>query len=88
MARNIFDYNDSEPKAEQKATQTAEELIEHYKGFSQEELIRELLSAAEKEKQNGTLSREKLENIKSTILPYLNQNQIEFLEKLIERLNV
>ena len=40
------------------------------------------------EKEKGTLTKERLDDIKATILPYLNENQIEFLDKLIEKLNV
>ena len=91
MPKSIFDYVPDEEKiskAESKAPQDAEKLIEHYKGFSQDELIKELFRVASSEKEKGTITKEKLQEIRLTIVPYLNDNQIEFLDKLIERLDV
>ncbi len=88
MAKNIFDYEENIQNVPKQTQKNIEDMVEHYKGYSQDELMQELFSVASKEKQNGTLSKEKLDSIKSTLAPYLNASQIEFLEKLIEKLNV
>ena len=97
MPKNIFDFEDAKEKvSEEKSTanekpnpqKTAEELINHYQGYSQQDLIGELFKVASVEKEKGTLTKERLDDIKATILPYLNENQIAFLDKLIEKLNV
>ncbi len=97
MSKNIFDFENLEEKvSEEKSNfnkkantqKTAEELINHYQGYSQQDLIGELFKVAAIEKEKGTLTKERLDDIKATILPYLNENQIEFLDKLIEKLNV
>ena len=97
MSKNIFDFENLEEKvSEEKSNfnkkvntqKTAEELINHYQGYSQQDLIGELFKVAAIEKEKGTLTKERLDDIKAIILPYLNENQIEFLDKLIEKLNV
>ena len=92
MSKSIFDFVSNEDKDinknEKIDTKSAEKLVEHYKNFSQEELMKELFKVANSEKENGTLTKEKLQDIRSTIVPYLNDSQINFLDMLIEKLNV
>ena len=89
MSKNIFDYQqDKKPEVDENLKQCAEELVSHYQNFSQEELMQELFKVARNEKEKGVLTKEKLQEIKATITPYLNESQIEFLEQLIKKLNV
>ncbi len=89
MSKNIFDYEqNSKENIEGEKQKSVEDMIDYYQNFSQDELVKELFKVASSEKEKGNLTKEKLEEIKNTILPYLNQNQIDFFEKLIEKLNV
>lgn len=89
MSKNIFDYEqNSKEDINTEQQKSVEDMIDYYQNFSQDDLVKELFKVASSEKEKGNLTREKLEEIKNTILPYLNQNQIDFFEKLIEKLNV
>ena len=89
MSKNIFDYEqNSKEDINTEQQKSVEDMIDYYQKFSQDDLVKELFKVASSEKEKGNLTREKLEEIKNTILPYLNQNQIDFFEKLIEKLNV
>lgn len=92
MSKSIFDFvandNNHNTKVDNVDTKSAEKLVEHYKKYSQEELMEELFKVANNEKENGTLTKEKLQDIRSNIIPYLNDSQIDFLDMLIEKLNV
>ena len=89
MSKNIFDYEqNSKEDINIEQQKSVEDMIDYYQKFSQDDLVKELFKVASSEKEKGNLTREKLEEIKNTILPYLNQNQIDFFEKLIEKLNV
>lgn len=89
MPRNIFeDLSEEEKTMDEKTKGNAEDLIKKYQNYSQSELMAELIKTANEEKQNGNLNKEKLMNIKSTLTPYLNSNQIQFLERIMEKLDV
>ncbi len=97
MSKNIFDFK---PQTDAKSCEintrdiseetkrNAENLLKKYEGYNQAQLEEELFRVASSEKQKGALSKEKLENIKQTIMPYLSGNQIDFLDNLIEKLDV
>lgn len=89
MPRNIFDMeNISKQNLDEKTKENAEELIKKYKNFSQDELMAELIKTASEEKRNGSLTKEKLDNIKVTLAPYLTAGQMEYLERIIAKLDV
>lgn len=90
MSKSIFDFVANEDNASNEGInqKSAEKLYNQYKDYSQQELMQELFKVASSEKEKGTLTKEKLQGIRSTILPYLNDSQIDFLDKLIEKLNV
>lgn len=89
MPRNIFeDLSEKEKTMDEKTKENAEDLIKKYQNYSQSELMAELIKTANEEKQNGNLDKEKLMNIKSTLTPYLNSNQLQFLERIMEKLDV
>lgn len=89
MPRNIFeDLSEKEKTMDEKTKENAEDLIKKYQNYSQSELMEELIKTANEEKQNGNLDKEKLMNIKSTLTPYLNSNQLQFLERIMEKLDV
>lgn len=61
-----------------------DELINKYKGKSKEELLSELMKVASTEKSKGNLSRIQLENIFSTLSPYLSESEKQNLKNLIK----
>ena len=61
-----------------------EEMIENYSKLSENDLMKEFMRLTLEKKKNGNLSDKELENIKNTILPFLNNEQKDNLEKLIK----
>lgn len=64
-----------------------EEQLKKYENLSQAELMQEFIKESKKQKQNGNLDRDKMENIKSTLLPFLNGNQKKQLDYLMGIVN-
>ena len=64
-----------------------EEQLKKYENLSQAELMQEFIKESKKQKQNGSLDRDKMENIKSTLLPFLNSNQQKQLDYLMGIVN-
>ena len=69
------------------AVNNVEEQLKKYENFSQAELMQEFIKESKKQKQNGNLDRDKMENIKSTLLPFLNSNQQKQLDYLMGIVN-
>lgn len=57
-----------------------------YRGKSEEELMRELKQAVQKDKASGTLTDKKMENFQKKISPMLNEQQRKKLEKIMKEL--
>lgn len=64
-----------------------EDLISKYSSYSNDKLLSEFMRLTLEKKQRGELSESELNNIKSTILPYLNEEQKRNLENLIKMVN-
>jgi len=64
-----------------------EDIINKYKGMSNNELMQNLFFEASKLKQQGKLDSASLNNLKTTISPFLNSEQNEMLTNLINALN-
>ena len=60
-----------------------ETLINKYSKFSNSELMSEFMRMTYEKKMRGDLTTQELNNIKSTIVPFLNEEQKINLEKLI-----
>ena len=63
---------------------TINEAIDRYSGYSEKELMQELLSQTNLQKQNGEFDEKRLENIKNTLTPYLNSAQQEKLNEIMK----
>ena len=61
--------------------------MEKYKGLSKQELMQEFLKESKKQKQNGELDKNKIENIKKTLTPFLDNNQQQNLQNLMDLIN-
>ena len=60
-----------------------EDFLNKYSGFNKDELMQEFLKVSMEKKKNGGFSAGEIENIKSTLSPFLNSEQKKNLESLI-----
>lgn len=60
--------------------------IEKYKNMNHNELLAELLKESNKQKQNGNLDNEKLEDIKNTMADFMTPDQQSRLNEIIKML--
>lgn len=61
-----------------------ENLIDKYSSYDSDTLLKEFMKMTIDKKRRGELSDNELENIKNTMLPYLNANQKNSLEKMMD----
>lgn len=61
------------------------ELLTRYGGKSQDELINEFFNQVEKQKQNGTFDKNKIVNIASAIMPFLNSEQKNLVSNILNK---
>ncbi len=64
-----------------------QELINKYKDMDNNELMQNLFNEASKLKQEGKLDSNTLNNLKTTIAPFLNNEQQSMLNSLINAIN-
>lgn len=60
-----------------------EKMIDDYSKLSENDLMKEFIKLTLEKKKNGTLNDDELENIKNTIIPFLNEDQKNNLNKLL-----
>lgn len=60
--------------------------INTYQNMSSQELQMELFKEVNKQKQNGTFSLQRIENMKQKLMPMLSEEQKQKLEQLIKML--
>lgn len=64
-----------------------EKTYKKYQNMSQNELIAEFVKQAKSQRQQGVLDDNKLQNMVSNISPFLNEQQREFLNTLIHKID-
>ena len=64
-----------------------ENIINKYKNMDQSDLMSNLFHEASKLKKEGKLNAETLQNLKSTLSPFLNSQQQEMLNNLVNAIN-
>lgn len=64
-----------------------QDIINKYKNMNQNDLMSNLFSEATKLKQQGKLDSSTLNNLKSTLSPFLNSEQQEMLNNLVNAIN-
>lgn len=64
--------------------QDLEKLIDKYSDMNSDALLQEFMRMTIEKKRRGELTNSELENIKNTMLPYLNENQKNSLAKMME----
>ena len=90
--KSFKEYAQNTPteEKENKETATAEELTKKiasaYNGRSNTDMLRSILSEAEKSKRAGTLSNEEIESFYQSFAPMLNGVQKKQLRMVVDRL--
>ncbi len=59
------------------------EKLEQYSNYSQEELLQEFLSQSQSAKEKGVYNDKNIESIKSTLFPFLSEEQRKKFDSLI-----
>ena len=86
---NFSDYmNKPEPETKKNTskinTEDLEKLIDKYSEYESDDLLKEFFKMTLERKKQGNLKDGELDNIKQTISPYLDSNQRQSLEKLLD----
>ena len=68
-------------------TEQYEEIINKYKSMNSNDLMQNLILEASKLKKEGKLDSSSLSNLKSSLAPFLNHEQKEMLDNLINIIN-
>ena len=71
----------------QEQTKQYEDIINKYKNMNQNDLMNNLFTEANKLKKEGKLDSDSLNNLKSTLSPFLNSQQQEMLNNLVNAIN-
>lgn len=103
MASNLFDFGKenlnqdkknkiNEEEIENKAKEkididSAKNIYEKYKDCSKSELLDELHSVISNGKKNGTITDEKINQTVKSLSPFLNENQRNFLNSILQGIN-
>ena len=64
-----------------------QDILNKYKNMNQNDLMSNLFSEASKLKKEGKLDATTLQNLKSTLSPFLNPEQQEMLNSLVNAIN-
>ena len=86
---NFSDYikeenNRVEEKVSVTEKENLEDLINKYSSYSKNDLMSEFLKMTLEKKKKGELSSSEINNLKSTIVPFLNSEQKENLDKILQ----
>ncbi len=79
--------DDISRKVDDKTKSQVNDLYNKYKNYSQDDLMKEFLSTAKSKIQNGELTHNKLQDTVSSLAPFLNENQKEYLNNLIRKID-
>ena len=79
--------NENIIKENPKQAQDYQEMINKYKDMDNNELMTSLFQEASKLKQQGKLDNNTLNSLKSTLSPFLNSEQQEMLNNLVNAIN-
>lgn len=64
-----------------------EKLLDKYRNMDNNQLMYNLLSEANRLKREGKLDRNELNGIKNTLTPFLNSEQQQLLNEIINKIN-
>lgn len=69
--------------AENNNTKKIEEMLEKYSHYDQNELMQEYIKKANESKSKGSFNEEKINTIKDTLSPMLTEEQMQYLDQLL-----
>lgn len=69
-----------------KAMEILKNVSSRYEGASESEMLKAIISEAEKSRANGTLTDKDLDSFFNMLSPMLNSGQVKRLEKIIAKL--
>jgi len=91
--KNIDDFiNENKSKLDNLGAQSRAEinnisqLLEGYQGMSSDQIMSEFLRVADQKRKDGTLNFEYLNNIQKTLFPYLNEEQKQMFNSLLNQI--
>lgn len=85
--KNVDEMIENKVPEDQRDTAYAlKERIKQYEGKSENELMKQLFSAVEQGKRDGTFSKEALEQFASQVSPMINDEQRQKLQSLMQQL--
>ena len=99
MVKNLFDYADTpiqESNNTKQSNKTTKDniskedintLYNKYKDLPQDQLVAEFVKSAKAQRSSGNLNDDKINQIYNTLGPYLNNQQKEFFETLIHKID-
>lgn len=61
-----------------------QQMLNKYKGMSQEQLLNQLLTETNKQKQSGQLSNKKIDDLSNQLKPFLDANQQDKLDEILK----
>lgn len=70
-------------KKEEKQKEDISKLIDKYSTYNESDLMQEFLKESIKKKENGELDNDNLLRVKNILTPYLNEDQKEKLNNLL-----
>lgn len=92
MKKNLFDFGDEKlsedylkdqaENLDENTKKQAEDYYEKYKNYSKDELMQEFLNQTKNNIARGSFSKEKFESTISSLMPFLNEEQKNFLNYL------
>ena len=68
-------------------TNDYQDIINKYKNMDNNELMSNLFNEASRLKSEGKLDSQSLDNLKSTLAPFLNEQQQDMLNNLVNAIN-
>lgn len=71
-------------KEERPSDESLENLINEYQKLSNDELLNEFMRMTIEKKKKGGLTQKELDNMKNTLMPFLNNEQKVALQKLLD----
>lgn len=83
-SKNVNDNKVNKQSENVDSKENLEKLIDKYSKLNPNDLFGEFIKLTYEKKKKGELKKSEIENIKTTIMPYLNQEQKENLMKILD----
>ena len=85
--KQFINENKNKVESNPEKTNEYEKILNKYKDMDQNSLMHNLLSEASKLKKEGKLDHESINSIRSTLSPFLNEEQQKMLNELVNAID-